>query len=62
MRRQRRGQLGNRKRQHVRRALEVVPEHDRQQAQERQQAAGQREQEKLDRGVAPVFAPPDADR
>ncbi len=39
----------------------VVPEDDGQQAQERQHAAGQREEEELDRRVAPLVAAPDAD-
>ena len=38
-----------------------VPKHDRQQAQQRQHAAGQREEEELDRRVTPLFAAPDAD-
>ncbi len=44
-------------------AVRVVPdpEHDGQQAQQRQHAAGQREEEELDRRVTPLFASPDAD-
>ena len=52
----------NRESQRVLAVVLIVPEHDGQQAQEREQAAGQREQEELDRRVAPLFAAPDADQ
>ena len=41
--------------------IPVVPKDDRQQAQKRQHAAGQCEEEELDRRVAPLVASPDAD-
>ena len=39
-----------------------VPKHDRQQSQERQHAAGESEEEELDRRVTPLLAAPDADQ
>ena len=42
--------------------MRIVPYHDEQQPEEREHAAGEREEEKLDRRVAPLFAPPDADQ
>ena len=40
----------------------IVPEHDGEQTEKRQQATGQREQKKLDRRVSPLFASPNADQ
>ena len=54
-------QFRDRKRHQPATACVPVPKHDRQQAQQRQHAAGQREEEELDRRVAPLFASPDAD-
>src|SRR5437667_1820998 len=39
-----------------------VPQHDGQEAKEREQATRQREQEELDRRIPPLFASPNADQ
>src|SRR3954471_24431574 len=40
----------------------IVPKHDGEQAEKRQQAAGKREQEKLDCRIPALFAAPDSDQ
>ena len=55
------GQFGDGKRHRTPAAVVPVPKHDGQQAQQRQHAAGQREEEELDRRVTPLLASPDAD-